>query len=45
VHQSRFAEAETLLNEAMRVARSQQRTILIKQGERLLAELLSQKEK
>lgn len=43
--QSRFAEAETLLNEAMQVARSQQRTLLIEQGERLLAELLSQKEK
>jgi hypothetical protein len=43
--QSRDAEAETLLNEAMQVARSQQRTLLIEQGERLLTKLLSQKEK
>jgi predicted ATPase len=42
--QSRYAEAETLLNESMQVARSQQRTLLIEQGERLLAKLLSQKE-
>jgi tetratricopeptide (TPR) repeat protein len=44
IDQSRYAEAEKLLREAMQVAQSQQRTLLIEQGERLLAKLLSMKE-
>jgi DNA-binding SARP family transcriptional activator len=43
--QARYDEAEKLLNEAMQVARSQQRALLVEQGERLGAKLLSVKEK
>lgn len=43
--QGLFAEAEKLLREAMEVARSQQRTLLIEHGEHLLARLLSAKQK
>jgi tetratricopeptide (TPR) repeat protein len=42
---SRYEEAGKLLREAADLARSQQRTLLIKQGEELLARLLSIKEK
>ena len=38
-------QAEKLLEEALEVARSQQRTLLVEQGERLRAQLLSIKEK
>lgn len=43
--QSRYAEAEKILREAMQVARSQQRTLLIEQGEHLWDKLLSLKPK
>jgi DNA-binding SARP family transcriptional activator len=43
--ESRYSEAEKLLRGALQVARSQQRTLLIEQGERLLAKLLSEKAK
>jgi tetratricopeptide (TPR) repeat protein len=42
--QARYGEAKKLLDEAMQVARSQQRTLLVEQGERLRAQLLSIKE-
>ncbi|RPI94067.1 MAG: hypothetical protein EHM40_07865, partial [Chloroflexi bacterium] len=37
IHQAQYAEADKLLAEAMQVARSQQRTLLVEQGERLRA--------
>jgi tetratricopeptide (TPR) repeat protein len=43
--EARYDDAEKLLNEALQVARSQQRTLLIEQGEHLQARLLSVKEK
>ena len=42
---ARYNDAEKLLNEAMQVARSQQRTLLVEQGERLRAKLSSESEK
>ncbi len=41
--QAQLAEAEQLLDDVMQVARSQQRTLLIEQGERLRARLPSQR--
>ena len=43
--QTRYEEARKLLEEAMQVARSQQRTFLVEQGERLLVQLRSVREK
>jgi tetratricopeptide (TPR) repeat protein len=43
--QARYDEAGKLLEEAMEVARSQQRTLLLEQGERLLVQLRSVREK
>jgi tetratricopeptide (TPR) repeat protein len=43
--QARYDEAGQLLHEAMEIARSQQRTLLVEQGERLHAKLLSVREK
>jgi tetratricopeptide (TPR) repeat protein len=43
--QAQYAEAERLLKEALAVARSQQRTLLIEQGERLQAQILALREK
>lgn len=43
--EARYEQATRLLNEAMQVARSQQRTLLVEQGERLRAQLLSVQEK
>jgi tetratricopeptide (TPR) repeat protein len=39
-----YAEARKLLEEALEIARSQQRTLLVEQGERLHAQLLALKE-
>jgi tetratricopeptide (TPR) repeat protein len=43
--QTHYEEARKLLDEAMQVARSQQRTLLVEQGERLLVQLRSVREK
>ena len=43
--QAHYDEAGKLLNEAMEIARSQQRTLLVEQGESLHAKLLSIREK
>lgn len=43
--QAHYDVAGKLLDEAMQVARSQQRTLLVEQGERLRAQILSVKEK
>jgi tetratricopeptide (TPR) repeat protein len=42
--QARYDEAGNLLTEALEVARSQQRTLLVEQGERLRAQLLALRE-
>jgi hypothetical protein len=42
---ARYDEAAKRLHDAMQVARSQQRTLLVEQGERLHAKLLSVREK
>jgi tetratricopeptide (TPR) repeat protein len=44
IEQADYAEAEKLLDEALQVARSQQRTLLVEQGEHLRAQLLSIRE-
>ena len=42
--QARYGDARQLLNEALEVARTQQRTLLVEQGERLYARLVAIKE-